>query len=128
MIWAVKKTIQKNLLWLVLPFLVVHVFLYFSVAPSETFSSLLTWYTPSFFIFTFFMLTDPMIPPDNNFAKMGFAMSTAVLPYILQFFINENYVHLASLFLMTGFLPIGRYIDTKKNKYASEKNIYFCIF
>ncbi len=127
-VWIVNRTIKRNLFWIVIPFLIVHMVLFFAIAPNETAASMLKWYTPSFFVFVFFMLTDPMIPPENNLAKMGFGMSIAILPYILQFFINENYTHLASLFLMTLTLPLGRYIETKKHKIASEKNLYFCIF
>lgn len=127
-VWIVNKTIKKNLLWLVLPFLCVHFIIYNIVAPTETFDSLLKWYTPSFFIFVFFMLTEPMISPESNTSKFWFAICTAVLPYILQYFINENYTHLASLFLMTLTLPVERYISQQKNSFATKNILYFCIF
>jgi len=67
------------------------------------------------------MLTDPQIAPDNNITKMGFAINVGILPYILQYFINENYSLFAGLFLMTLTLPIAHYLDAKdeNKKYSS---------
>lgn len=112
-IWRVFVGIGKNLLWLVLPFMGVHLLAYFIFGDFWSFISFTKWYTPSFFIFTFFMLTDPQITPDNNWSKWLFAANTAIWIYLLQFFINENYSTLASLFLMTMTLPIVRILDLK---------------
>ncbi len=119
-VYVVRKTLQKNLLYVIIPFLVLHLLLYFLVAPTETSVTFWQWYTPSFFIFVFFMLTDPMILPIKNISKIGLAVNIAILPYILQFFINENYVHLAALFIMTCMIPIGRYIEHKNPEKSNE--------
>lgn len=110
-IWRVKIWLKKNLLWLILPYMLAHVLIYMLFADSWSWISFTKWYTPAFFIFTFFMLTDPQITPDDNYSKSWFAINTAILIYILQYFINENYATLASLFAMTITLPLVRYLD-----------------
>lgn len=110
-IWRVRISIKKNLLWLVLPFMGVHLLAYLTFGDVGSWISFTKWYSPAFFVFTFFMLTDPQITPDNNWSKWLFAANTAILIYLLQFFINENYSTLASLFLMTLTLPIIHKLD-----------------
>lgn len=112
-IWRVFVWVQKNLLWLVLPFMGTHLLFYLIFWDVGSFIAFTKFYSPAFFIFTFFMLTDPQITPDNNFSKWLFSMNVAAWVYLLQFFINENYAILASLFLMTITLPITRNLDLK---------------
>lgn len=127
-IWRVFVGVGKNLLWLVLPFMGVHLLAYFIFGDVWSFISFTKWYTPAFFIFTFFMLTDPQITPDNNWSKWLFAANTAILIYLLQFFINENYSTLASLFLMTITLPIVRILDLKNfYKKCTYGNMFYIV-
>lgn len=108
------KALGKNLFWVIIPFLAVHMGLYFLLANTGSLMMFFSWYTPSFLIFVFFMLTDPQIVPQHPLTKAGWAACIATLPYILQYYINENYTHLAALFLMTLTLPAAYVLDTKK--------------
>ena len=115
LIWRVYAWIKVNLLFLIIPFVGTHFFLYSTTSEWSTLS-LLTFYTPAFLIFTFHMLTDPVILPKNNFSKALFGINVAIGFYILQYFINENYSLLASLFLNTLSLPVERILSEKTYK------------
>lgn len=129
-IWRVFVGVKKNLLWLVLPYMGAHILFYLIFADTGSLIAFTKWYSPAFFVFTFFMLTDPQITPDNNWSKWYFAVNVALCIYILQYFINENYATLASLFIMTMTLPGARYLDTYiiYKKCTGENLFYIMIF
>ncbi len=104
-----------NLLYIILPFFITH-FLIVALLTQESWLSYHLIYAPSFFIFTFYMITDPQTVLSNIYSRIAFGSLVAVGFFVLQFFINENYSILASLFICTIFIPIIRYFD--------EKNIY----
>ena len=120
-VWRVYVWKKINLLWLIIPFVATHIFLYIFTTNEGFGPSFLKWYTPSFLIFTFFMITDPQTVLENRFSRMIYGSSVAIGVYILQFFINENYSTLASLFFLSMFLPIIRWLDM----YILYKNITY---
>lgn len=115
-VYWVNRVLKKNLFWIIFPFLLIHMTAYFLLANNGSLLTFLTWYTPSFFIFVFFMLTDPQIIPNNRFTLALWAMCIGILPYILQYYINENYTHLIALFLMTLSLPLAHKLDAMPYK------------
>lgn len=114
-IWRVYVNKKINLLYIILPFFITH-FLIVTTLTQESWLSYHLIYAPSFFIFTFYMITDPQTVLPNVYSRIAFGSLVAVGFFVLQFFINENYSILASLFICTIFIPIIRYFD--------EKNIY----
>ncbi len=120
----VHKFLKIDLLFIVLPFLIVHFLIYFTLTQEPSLTSLLqgnnhsflSFYTPSFWIFVFYMITDPGTIIRNRFSMAIFGGLVAVGFYILQYFINENYSLLASLFILSILLPVIRFFD--------EKNLY----
>lgn len=114
-IWRVYVNKKINLLYIILPFFITH-FLIVTLLTQESWLSYHLIYAPSFFIFTFYMITDPQTVLSNKYSRIAFGSLVAVGFFVLQFFINENYSILASLFICTIFIPIIRYFD--------EKNIY----
>ncbi len=74
------------------------------------------FFTPSFLILTFFMITDPRTTPENPPTRILFAMWNVLCFYILWYFINENYSLLWALFCMTMTLPFIWKIDEKISK------------
>ena len=114
-IWRVYVNKKINLLYIILPFFITH-FLIVALLTQESWLSYHLIYAPSFFIFTFYMITDPQTVLSNIYSRIAFGSLVAVGFFVLQFFINENYSILASLFICTIFIPIIRYFD--------EKNIY----
>lgn len=110
-LWRVKINKSLNLLYIVVPFFITHlsILYYFS---AETITSYHLIYSPSFFIFTFFMITDPQTILVNRISRVLFGWLVAVVFYILQYFINENYSLLASLFLLTMIIPVTQKWDS----------------
>ncbi len=119
-IWRVHVNKKLNLLYIILPFLITHFSLVYFFSWDKSISYPLI-YTPSFFIFTFFMITDPRTILENKISRIIFGALVAIGFFILQFFINENYALLASLFFGTCIIPLLSYFD-QKNIY---KNITF---
>lgn len=115
-VWRVIVTKGMNLLWIIVPFVVTHLFLYTFFTHEGFGYSFLKWYTPSFLIFTFFMITDPQTILQNITSRVFFGSSIAIGVYVLQYFINENYSHLASLFCLTFIIPLVQHFDMKKIK------------
>jgi len=113
--WRVYVNKWINLLYIILPFFITH-FLIVAFLTQESWLSYQLIYAPSFFIFTFYMITDPQTVLQNIYSRIAFGSLVAVGFFVLQFFINENYSILASLFICTVFIPIIRFFD--------EKNIY----
>lgn len=101
-------------------FIIAHLFIYFLFTKETSLNSFYLFFNGSFFIFLFFMLTDPKTNPLKSSVRFLYWICVGTLFYILQFFINENYSLLGSLFVMTLFLPI---IWKYENKTINIKNI-----
>jgi hypothetical protein len=52
------------------------------------------------------MISDPKTVPERSISRFLYAISLVLSFYILQFFINENYALLGSLFVNTLILPL----------------------
>lgn len=126
----VKKIFKYNYLFdLVLPFIVLHSLLFFIIPYNESFTSFRLFFSVSFFIFTFFMLTDPKTVPRKGITRVFYSFSIVFTFYILQFFINEWYSLLWALFFNTLLLPFiwnNEIKHTLSNK-ASNSIIYYLI-
>lgn len=99
------------------PFLILHLLLFFFFAQWETLNSAIGFFSVSFFIFVFHMITDPKTVPNKSFSRFFYSISIVLTFYILQFFINESYALLGSLFFNTLTLPIIWLLEEKKNIY-----------
>jgi len=103
----VRKVLKYEYLFTyIIPFLALHIILFFTVPYYESISSFFLFFNISFFIFTFFMITDPKTIPGTTAWRIFFATMIVQWFYVLQFFINETYSILGSLFFSTIFLPI----------------------
>jgi len=113
---------------LILPFFILHSILFFIIPYYEDFSVYVMFFNVSFFIFTFFMLTDPKTVPKKSLTRVFYSFSIVLTFYILQFFINEGYSILWALFLNTLLLPLvwklEQYII---NKYITESIVFYLI-
>jgi len=107
-----------DLLW---AFILTHLILYFLITQESSISSLYLFFNASFIIFVFFMLTDPKTNPLKRSSKILYWMLVAGLFYVLQFHINENYSILASLFVMTLFLPIIWKLEKEDVSFLDKK-------
>lgn len=103
--YRLKKILNFSLFDLIIPLLITHI-LIFTFFTFETIESAYLFFNWSFWIFLFFMVTDPRTIPTKSETRIYFWISISLLFFILQYFINENYSLLASLFLMTMFLPL----------------------
>lgn len=112
-VYIVYRRLRVNLYYLIIPFAITHIMLYLFFTVENSWASATKFYTPAFLIFIFHMLTDPMIIMKNNLSKVFFGMSVAIWFYFLQYYINESYSLIASLFFMTMLLPIVRIIDDR---------------
>ncbi|PID83955.1 hypothetical protein CSB09_03505 [Candidatus Gracilibacteria bacterium] len=132
----VHKSLKIDILYIVLAFLITHFGIYFTLTQETSFLSLLsgnttsflTFYTPSFWIFVFYMITDPGTILRNRISMIFFGALVAVGFYLLQYYINENYSLLASLFLASIFIPVIRFYDTKKLYYKITIGNVIAIF
>ena len=113
MVWRVYVNKKINLLYIIIPFIITHLLIVVTLS-HESWLSYRLIYAPSFFIFTFYMITDPQTVLGNIYSRIAFGSLVAVWFFVLQFFINENYSILASLFICTIIIPIIRYFDDKK--------------
>lgn len=124
-ITLVQKSMKVNIFYVVFAFLVVHFWIYFTLTQEASLTSVLsgnttaflTFYTPSFWIFVFYMITDPGTILRNRISMWLFWAIVAVGFYLLQYTINENYSLLASLFLASMLIPVIRFFDAKKIYY-----------
>lgn len=102
----VKKKFSYNYAFdLILPFFVLHSILFFTIPFYENVHGYIEFFSISFIIFTFFMMTDPKTVPEKSWSRVLYAFSMVLLFYILQFFINESYAILGALFFNTLMLP-----------------------
>ena len=109
-----------------LPFILLHFILFYFLQFSPTLSTALLFFSVSFFIFTFHMISDPKTVPETSQSRFIFAINIVLAFYVLQFHINEVYAMLWSLFVNTIFLPIIWYLE---RYYIKKYNInYASIF
>ncbi|MBI3550793.1 MAG: RnfABCDGE type electron transport complex subunit D [Elusimicrobia bacterium] len=64
----------------------------------------------AFYLFTFYMITDPMTTPDTRRGRLVYAVMIAVLDNILRYH-SVKYAPLYALFCMSGLLPIFRRLE-----------------
>lgn len=99
--------IKANKLTIVLSFLAS--FILFAVARSYYLNVTLTWVFmpltgPSFFLFVFYMLTDPRTTPNTTNGQISFGILLALIDAIFR--LNRNkYAPILSLFIMCGTYP-----------------------
>lgn len=94
--------------------------LFFVIPGDETINSFIAFFGGSFFIFTFFMISDPKTVPTRSLSRVFYASNIVLAFYILQFFFNEAYSLVLSLFVNTLTLPIIWRIE----KYNKDTYIY----
>lgn len=122
----VKKFFNFTFLYdLILPFFLLHSILFFIIPYSEDWSSYITFFSVSFFIFLFYMITDPKTVPEKSKNRVFYSISIVLTFYILQFFINEWYAILGSLFFNTLLLPYVWKVEKNTNNKTIDKSISF---
>jgi len=89
-----------------LPFIALHVILFFTIPIGETIIGAYKFFSVSFFIFVFHMISDPKTVPERSSSRVVYAMIMVFMFYILQFYINEFYSLIMSLTCCTLLLPI----------------------
>lgn len=112
---------------LILPFLLLHFVLFFIIPYYESFSSFFLFFNVSFFVFTFFMLTDPKTVPMTSWGRIFYSFQVVLTFYVLQFMINENYAILWALFFNTILLPIIWNIEKNRKVYTFFVFLLFII-
>ncbi len=105
----------------IFPFLLTHVLLFFTLSQGENITTAITFFSISFFIFTFFMMTDPKTVPRIPLVRFGYGLTLAVNFYILQFVMNESYALLGSLFMNTLLLPYIWRLEATKSRTTLAK-------
>ncbi|MCH2188332.1 hypothetical protein MK079_00695 [Candidatus Gracilibacteria bacterium] len=105
----------------ILPFLLAHGIAFFTIASGENMTTAAVFFSISFFIFTFFMITDPKTIPKTSLFRSVYAIGLVVNFYILQFFMNENYALLGSLFMGTLLLPVIWKLEAIKSRSIQRK-------
>ncbi len=118
----------RSILWksnfpVIISFFLSSILMFFLFA-QESYNAALSFFTWSFFIFIFFMITDPKTVPDNFLNKILFWIWITFSFYILQYFINENYSILWWLFLMTTLLPFIWHYESKE-KFLNKTKFTF---
>lgn len=111
------------------PFFVLHSILFFVIPYYESLSSYFLFFNISFFIFIFFMISDPRTIPGKGISRFLYSFIIVLHFYVLQFFINENYSILWSLFVSTFLLPIIWKLEKLNNlKFLSTFLIIYNLF
>gem|GEM_PF-2980072 len=88
-----------------LPFLVTHCILFFTIPYYEDTIGAYRFFSVSFFIFMFHMISDPKTVPERSSSRVFYAIIMVFTFYVLQFFINELYALILSLTCCTLLLP-----------------------
>ena len=105
--FRVKKILHYDyLISYLVPFFLLHNVLFFVIPYYESISSYFLFFNISFFIFLFFMISDPKTIPQKTNSRVLYSFIIVLHFYLLQFFINENYSILWSLFISTLLLPL----------------------
>ncbi len=118
-----KQILNFSFYDLVLSFFITHLLLFLFITQESSINSFYLFFNVSFFIFIFFMLTDPRTNLETRPFRILYWSLVAISFYILQFYINENYSLLWSLFFMTLSLPLFRYLE----KYNNNKSIFISL-
>ncbi len=114
----------KYFLDYLLPFFVLHLLLFFTIPYYESINSALLFFSVSFFIFMFHMISDPKTVPEKSISRFVYSINIVLSFYILQFFINEAYALLWSLFINTLQLPIIWFYEQNNKKVKWKIPIY----
>ncbi len=110
-----------------LPFFILHIILFFTIPYYESINSALLFFSVSFFIFMFHMISDPKTVPEKSISRFIYSINIVLSFYVLQFFINEAYALIASLFVNTIQLPIIWYYE-KNNKKVKWKYPFYLVY
>ena len=105
----------------VLPFLTLHILAFFTIPVAENITTAAVFFSISFFIFMFFMMTDPKTVPKTSLVRSWYAIALVWNFYILQFLMNENYALLGSLFFNTLLLPCIWKLEAIKSRATLAK-------
>lgn len=97
-------------------FILAHIWLFFIIPYNESFNTFIAFFSTTFFIFTFFMISDPKTVPTFSISRVFFAINIVLAFYILQFFINESYSLIISLTVNTIQLPLIWKLEKLNNK------------
>ncbi len=128
MMLQVRRIVHYSYLYdYILPFLLLHFALFFIIPYYEPWSSFFLFFNVSFFIFTFFMMTDPKTVPHTSLWRIFFAASLVLTFYLLQFHINESYAILFSLFYNTILLPVIWNLEEKPNYLVFLYVMYYSV-
>jgi len=115
--YLLQKYLKFNQIPLILSFIITHIILFFSIWLHEWYASALSFFSITFLIFAFFMITDPKTTPKDYINKILFWSSIAIAYYILTYFTNENFNLIWSLFVLTLFLPLIWHFEDSYNWY-----------
>ncbi|MDD3144529.1 MAG: hypothetical protein PHV23_00295 [Candidatus Gracilibacteria bacterium] len=112
------------------PFFFLHLILFLIIPNYVNVSTAMEYFSVTFFIFMFYMISDPKTVPGKSLSRFFYAINLVLIFYILTFFINYIYALLGSLFISTMQLPLIWYLESNiikiKNKY-NLLNLYFYI-
>ena len=97
-----------------LSFFLTQAFIFAFFTEETTWQQALIYFNPGFFVFIFFMITDPKTVPWTKIGHILHGMGIGILFFILQYYINENYSNLLALFCMTLFLPFIWKLESKQ--------------
>lgn len=112
------------------PFFLLHLILFFTIPQYESINSAMLFFSVSFFIFMFHMISDPKTVPEKSLSRFIYSINIVLSFYVLQFFINETYAMIWSLFFNTLQLPIIWYLEWKKENvklFFKNANAYLLI-
>ena len=104
--WRVLHTRGIILYDLVLAFIGTHMTLFFFVNASLEWMYILRYYTVGFFVFAFFMITDPQTNLHRSLHRIAYGAAIASISYVwIISGLNAAYAFLFSLTIMTFQLP-----------------------
>jgi Na+-translocating ferredoxin:NAD+ oxidoreductase RnfD subunit len=118
---------KANRVHVVLAFLITFIFL--AIIRSQLMKTPLLWTMlpltgPSFFLFTFYMITDPKTSPNNSYEQIFFGTILAIIDSLFRY--NKNkYAPFLSLFIVTGCYPYIKILCCNTDvfkAYVNEKN------
>lgn len=98
-----------------LPFFILHILLFFIIVWNSSVPLALMFFSPSFFIFMFHMMSDPKTVPKKSINRFLYSISIVLTFYVLQFNMNEGYSMVFALFINTLILPLVWFFEDKNN-------------
>lgn len=120
-LWRTYKLLRTPVWITTLVFFVVQLFIFTFFTKEWTMHQYLTYFNPGYFIFIFFMITDPKTSPLTRMGWVFHWAGIAILFFVLQYYINESYSNLIALFLMTWTLPFVWKLEQIKWRYNLSK-------